>query len=88
MPGFPQFGAPLTKTTVAQTTQTTTEFATVDIDSLIEEAEDETTPKPTDDMNAFGGLDIGGMVGGFLGGFSSNTGPKPDLSNGNKGLER
>jgi len=88
IPGFPQFGALQTKTTVAQTTPTTTEFATVDIDSLIEEAEGETTPKPSDDMNAFGGLDIGNMVGGFLGGFATNTGPKPDLSNGNKVFER
>lgn len=67
-PGLPQFGAPITKTTVKTTTNT--EYATVDIDSMIGEMESETTLKPSDEVNAFGGLDLGGMVGGFLGGFA------------------
>lgn len=71
IPGFP-FAAPVTTTKAAKTAPTT-EFAYVDIDSLIEESESESTQKPTDDMNAFGGLDIGGMVGGFLGGFASSA---------------
>jgi hypothetical protein len=73
--GSPYFGAPLTTTTVKATIRTT-EFATVDIDSLIDEMESETTQKPSDDVSAFGGLDIGSMVGGFLRGFAAPVNPE------------
>jgi hypothetical protein len=54
-------------TTVKETTAT--EFATIDLDKML--ADYETTPAPNDEQRAFGGLDIGGMVGGFLGDFAA-----------------
>jgi hypothetical protein len=52
---------------------TATEFATIDVDQMLLDAESETTPAPNAESAAFGGLDIGGMVGGFLGGFAAPT---------------
>jgi len=46
---------------------TATEFATIDLDQMLADAEEETTPAPNAESAAFGGLDIGGMVGGFFG---------------------
>lgn len=81
-PEMPMFEAPTT-TTVKPTT--TTEFAYVDIDSLIGEVESATTKAPSDEVNAFGGLDIGSMVGGFLVGFASPVvTEKPAPSRGNR----
>jgi predicted lipid-binding transport protein (Tim44 family) len=50
---------------------TATEFATIDLDQMLADAEEETTPAPNAESAAFGGLDIGGMVGGYLGGFAA-----------------
>lgn len=86
-PWIPQFGAPPSPIkTTAKSIAPTTEFATVDLDSLIEEVESATTLKSTDDMNAFGGLDLGGMVGGFLGGFAGPA-EKPAASAAGGGVE-
>ncbi|XP_059478189.1 uncharacterized protein LOC132198269 [Neocloeon triangulifer] len=68
---FPQPWRPFGPTTTRPTTVTTTKFDYVDVDSLINEANSETTAVPTDDQRNFGGIDIGNMVGGFLGGFAN-----------------
>jgi hypothetical protein len=48
---------------------TTTEFATVNVDSVISEIEMETTQKPSEDTKAFGGLDIIAIFRAFFSGF-------------------
>ena len=64
--------------TVEETTITeSTEVATIDLDQMLADAEDEPTPEPNGESAAFGGLDIGGMVGGYLGGFAAPT-EKPE----------
>jgi hypothetical protein len=47
---------------------TTTEFATVDVDSVVHEIEIETTPKP-DPLKPFGGFDLMGIFQAFFSGF-------------------
>jgi hypothetical protein len=65
-------------TTVKETTAT--EFATIDLDKML--ADYETPPAPNDEQRAFGGLDIGGMEGGFLGGFAAPTAKEDEPAEG------
>ncbi|CAB3371295.1 Hypothetical predicted protein [Cloeon dipterum] len=81
-PRFPAFPFGPAITTRLTTTVATTTFDYVDIDSLIDEANYATTQEPSEDAKNFGGIDIGNIVGGFLGGWAaaSTEGPNDYLS--------
>jgi hypothetical protein len=60
------------RATVTETTNIT-EMVTIDLDKMLADADAETTPSTTEEQRPFGGIDTGGMVGGFLGGFATPT---------------